>query len=115
MAAGTHTLAELRAMSTQEIGQNLRGVQAGIIVDGWMVPEDESITFAKGKQNDVDMLIGSNHDEGNVFCPRKRQRGAGQEPPRSRPMAIWPASFCNCIRRVPTPKPPRPVWRARAG
>jgi para-nitrobenzyl esterase len=68
MAAGTHSLAELRAMSTQEVGQNLRGVGAGIIVDGWLVPEDESITYAKGKQNDVDVLIGSNHDEGTFFA-----------------------------------------------
>lgn len=66
-AAGTHSLSELRAMSTQEVGQNLRGVQAGIIVDGWMVPEDQSITFSKGKQNDVDVLIGSNRDEGTFF------------------------------------------------
>jgi para-nitrobenzyl esterase len=66
-AAGTHTIAELRAMSTQELSQNVRGVPAGIIVDGWMVPEDQSITFAKGKQIDVDILIGSNHDEGTFF------------------------------------------------
>jgi para-nitrobenzyl esterase len=66
-AAGTHTLAELRAMSPQDVAQNVRGVQAGIIVDGWMVPEDQSITFAKGKQNDVDILVGSNHDEGTFF------------------------------------------------
>ena len=66
-AAGAHSLAELRAMSTQEISQNVRGVQAGIIVDGWMVPEDESITYGKGKQNDVDVLIGSNRDEGTFF------------------------------------------------
>ena len=32
-----------------------------------MVPEDQSITFAKGKQNDVDILVGSNHDEGTFF------------------------------------------------
>ncbi len=67
MAAGTHTLAELRAMSTQDAAQNVRGVRAEIIVDGWMVPEDQSITFAKGKQNDVDILVGSNHDEGTFF------------------------------------------------
>jgi para-nitrobenzyl esterase len=66
-AAGTNSIAELRAMSTQDIGQNLRGVRAGIIVDGWMVPQDESITYAKGKQNDVDVLVGSNHDEGTFF------------------------------------------------
>src|SRR5579884_1030310 len=66
-AAGSHTIAELRAMSTAEISQNLRGVQAGVVVDGWLVPEDQSITFTKGKQNDVDVLIGSNHDEGTFF------------------------------------------------
>jgi para-nitrobenzyl esterase len=32
-----------------------------------MVPEDESITYARGKQNDVDILVGSNHDEGTFF------------------------------------------------
>ncbi len=67
MAAGTHSIAELRAMSTQDLAQTVRGVQAGVIVDGWMVPEDQSITFAKGKQNDVDVLIGSNRDEGTFF------------------------------------------------
>ena len=66
-AAGTHSLPELRAMSTQEISQNVRGVQAGIIIDGWMVPEDESITYSQGKQNNVDVLIGSNRDEGTFF------------------------------------------------
>jgi para-nitrobenzyl esterase len=63
-AAGTHTLAQLRAMSIEEIGANLRGVQAGIIVDGWMIPQDPSITFGQGKENKVDVLLGSNQDEG---------------------------------------------------
>lgn len=66
-SAGTHTLAELRAMSTQEIAQNLTGVPSGFIVDGWLIPEDLSITYGKGKQNDVDVLVGSNHDEGTFF------------------------------------------------
>lgn len=66
-AAGTHTIAELRAMPTAEAAQNLRGVSAGMIVDGWLIPEDQSITFAKGKQNDVDILVGSNRDEGTFF------------------------------------------------
>jgi para-nitrobenzyl esterase len=56
-------LAELRAKSTDEISKGLRG--AGMIVDGWAIPEDESITFAGGKQNAVDILIGSNKDEGS--------------------------------------------------
>jgi para-nitrobenzyl esterase len=34
-----------------------------MIIDGWIVPEDLSITFAKGKQNPVDVIAGSNKDE----------------------------------------------------
>jgi len=67
-AAGTRSIAELRAMSTQEVVQNVTGVQAGVVVDGWMVPEDQSLTFAEGKQNEVDILIGSNQDEGTFFA-----------------------------------------------
>jgi len=63
-AAGSNSIAQLRAMSLEDLGQNLRGVQAGPIVDGWLVPEDLSITFAKGQQNKVDVLVGSNQDEG---------------------------------------------------
>jgi para-nitrobenzyl esterase len=66
-AAGTHSITELRAMSTADVSQNLRGVSAGMIVDGWIIPEDQSITFAKGKQNAVDILVGSNRDEGTFF------------------------------------------------
>jgi para-nitrobenzyl esterase len=56
-------LAELRAKTTEEITKGLRG--AGMIADGWAIPEDESITFATGRQNAVDVLIGSNKDEGS--------------------------------------------------
>jgi para-nitrobenzyl esterase len=55
-------LAELRARSTEEVTRTLRG--AGMIVDGWIIPEDLSITFADGRQNAVDALVGSNKDEG---------------------------------------------------
>jgi len=58
-------LAELRAKSTEEITKGLRG--AGMIADGWAIPEDESITFASGRQNAVDILIGSNKDEGSFI------------------------------------------------
>jgi para-nitrobenzyl esterase len=55
-------LAELRRRSTDDVARTLRG--AGMIVDGWIVPEDLSITFAQGRQNAVDVLVGSNKDEG---------------------------------------------------
>ena len=54
-------LAELRARPTAEVVKTLRG--AGMIVDGWIVPEDLSITFANGKQNAVDLIAGTNKDE----------------------------------------------------
>ena len=41
--------------------KTLRG--SGMIVDGWIVPEDLSITFANGRQNAVDVIAGSNKDE----------------------------------------------------
>jgi para-nitrobenzyl esterase len=56
------SLADLRAKSTEEIARTLFG--AGMIVDGWIIPEDESLTFAQGRQQPVDVLVGSNKDEG---------------------------------------------------
>jgi len=54
-------LADLRSRSTEEISKTLRG--SGMIIDGWIVPEDLSITFAQRKQNPVDVIVGSNKDE----------------------------------------------------
>src|SRR5262249_7464154 len=73
-------LAELRAKSTEEISRTLFG--AGMIVDGWIIPEDESPTFAQGRQQPVDVLVGSNKDEGTfagntpaaAWTSRVRQR-----------------------------------------
>ena len=59
------SLAELRARSTGEVVSTLRG--SGLIVDGWIVPEDLSITFAEGRQNAVDVIAGSNKDEHSIF------------------------------------------------
>jgi len=67
------SLAELRARPAEEILRSVRST--GIIVDGWLVPEDLSATFAEGKQNEVDVLVGSNQDEGTFFGGG--QRGGG--------------------------------------
>ena len=75
-------LAELRAKSTEDIIKGLRG--AGMIADGWAIPEDESITFATGKQNAVDILIGSNKDEGSFIL-----RGPTAETWTARIRARW--------------------------
>jgi para-nitrobenzyl esterase len=55
-------LAELRTKSSDEIARTFIG--AGMIVDGWIIPEDLSLTFAQGRQQPVDVLVGSNKDEG---------------------------------------------------
>jgi para-nitrobenzyl esterase len=41
-----------------------------MIADGYWIPEDESITFAAGRQQPVDVLVGSNKDEG-AFQPTR--------------------------------------------
>jgi len=59
-------LAELRAKPAAEIARTFSG--AGMIVDGWVIPEDQSLTFSQGRQQAVDVLVGSNKDEG-TFAP----------------------------------------------
>jgi para-nitrobenzyl esterase len=54
-------LAELRSRSTEDVMKTLRG--SGMVIDGWIVPGDLSITFAQGRQNPVDVIVGSNKDE----------------------------------------------------
>ena len=60
------TSTELRSLDARTIGERLRG--AGLIVDGWIVPEDASRIFADGRQLPVDILAGYNRDEG-AFMP----------------------------------------------
>lgn len=59
-----NTLAELQALPVEKVSA-LRN--QGIMVDGWIVPEDLSKTFAEGRQNKVDVLLGSNGNEGGSF------------------------------------------------
>jgi para-nitrobenzyl esterase len=61
-AAGVTTVEQLRAMSAADVTAML-GRGAGMIVDGWIIPEDPSAVFAAGRQNPVDVLVGSNRDD----------------------------------------------------
>jgi len=63
-ALGVHSLAELQALPAEKLA-TVRN--QGIIIDGWIVPEDLSKTFAEGRQNKVDVLLGSNSNEGGSF------------------------------------------------
>jgi para-nitrobenzyl esterase len=59
--AGATTLEQLRAMPAADVTAKFRS--AGMIVDGWIIPEDPSTVFLAGRQNPVDVLVGSNKDE----------------------------------------------------
>jgi para-nitrobenzyl esterase len=74
-ALGVKTIAELRAKPMNE----LTGLSAGgLVVDGYVIPEDVSLTFMNGKQHAVDVLTGSNKDEANFgVCPGVGGRGGG--------------------------------------
>jgi para-nitrobenzyl esterase len=70
------TLAELRAKSAEELQSAMgaafvgaNGGYSGPVVDGRSLPEDVYTIYAKGKQADVPLLIGSNADEGTMFTP----------------------------------------------
>jgi para-nitrobenzyl esterase len=60
--AGVTTVEQLRAMSAADVTAKL-GRGAGMLVDGWIIPEDPSDVFAVGRQNTVDVLVGSNRDD----------------------------------------------------
>ena len=76
---GVQTLAQLRAMSGQKILEAFappwsKGVEFDADVDGYFLPYSVPAIFAAGKQNDVPLLAGWNHDEGSfevVFNPEK--------------------------------------------
>lgn len=68
---GAGTLAELRAEPADEIFDGLRAGGLGLVVDGYLIPEDLSLTFNADRQNPVDVLVGSNENEGTFFLRGK--------------------------------------------
>jgi para-nitrobenzyl esterase len=73
------SLAELRAKPLNELA--IQG-QSGLVIDGYMIPEDISLTFQAGRQNPVDVLTGSNADEANFgICPGAGLAGRGAATP----------------------------------
>jgi para-nitrobenzyl esterase len=72
-AMGVNSIAELRTKSAQEMLE--AAIKSPItyafgVVDGYVVPEHPASIYAKGKQNDVPLLIGWNADEGSLFAAR---------------------------------------------
>jgi para-nitrobenzyl esterase len=79
--AGATTAERLRAMSAADVTAKFRS--AGMIVDGWIVPEDPSEVFAAGRQNPVDVLVGSNRDDLS-FAPQNATPEQFEERGRAR-------------------------------
>ena len=71
-------LADLRALPAEKlldpfIPPQSRGFDFGPDVDGYFLPEPVPAIFAAGKQNDVPLLAGWNHDEGISKLPSRRR------------------------------------------
>ena len=68
---GATSLAELRSMSWEKwVGD---GPSIGVggfwpCVDGYVLPDDQYKMYEAGNYNDVNILIGTNSDEGAMFC-----------------------------------------------
>ncbi len=82
-ALGAETAEALRKLPADEVAAKLRG--AGMIVDGYVIPEDVTHVFEQGKQQPVDVLVGSNKDEGSFFGGR----GASAEQFKKQQSARW--------------------------
>ena len=60
---GAHSISELRTKPAAEI-LNVRSRLNAAVVDGWVLPQDVSSTFAAGRQIDVPLVAGSVGDDG---------------------------------------------------
>jgi para-nitrobenzyl esterase len=70
---GANSLADLRARPAAELLEAIlkKPITYGFgVVDGYVVPEHPASVYAKGRQNDVPLLVGWNADEGTLFAAR---------------------------------------------
>jgi para-nitrobenzyl esterase len=66
---GASTLAQLRAKTVSELLSAPFG--ANFVVDGYVLKESPFDAYKDHAQNDVDVLVGSNADEGQLFLQKK--------------------------------------------
>ena len=64
---GAPNVAALRAKSADDLMKVQGAFRPN--VDGWFLPDSVASIFAHGKQSDVPVLIGYNHDEGRTLAP----------------------------------------------
>lgn len=69
---GDLSLDELRELPVGQISRVLPNVS--LVVDGRYIPEDLSAVYARGDQSGVDVIVGSNREEGVTFHQRSNVR-----------------------------------------
>ena len=91
---GVKSIAELRAKPLAELTDL---ASSGLVIDGYLIPEDLSLTFKNGKQNNVDVLVGSNKDEANFgLCA---SAGLPGQAGRGGPTSVTLEAFKSDARR----------------
>lgn len=68
---GPDALQKLRAIPAERILETAAkdgNLDLGPTIDGWMLPEEPGITFARGRQMPVDVMVGTNEDEVTIFA-----------------------------------------------
>ncbi len=93
--------ARLVEVAEQTVARIPGGIGLGPVVDGVVLPGDPAALFAAGAVHDVDLLVGANADEANLFLLGMRDRTPAQlaafvrrvyEPYGDRVLAAFPAS-----------------------
>jgi para-nitrobenzyl esterase len=76
-AVGAASIKDLRALPAEKIVDMFK-LQTVIAVDGWVLPDEVRNICAKGKQNDVNVIVGSNANEmtslfSDALIPKKME------------------------------------------
>lgn len=92
---------DLIAAGEQTVVRIPGGIGFGPVVDGVVLPGDPAALFAAGKLHDVDLMVGANADEANLFLLGMRDRTPAQvaafvrrlyEPYADEVLALFPPS-----------------------
>lgn len=87
---GANSIDELRAMSPDKWLSDPRSQMGGFwpVVDGYVITDDQYKLYEAGNYNDVNVIIGTNSDEGSMFTqPVKPEEYAGVLKMRFGPLA----------------------------
>ena len=88
--AGIGSIAEARAKPAAEVFAAIRG--GGLVVDGYLIPEDLSLTFANGRQNAVDLARRLEQGRRHVLPTARPHGRAVHEPGASSASACSPTA-----------------------